>query len=300
LFLVDEFCVLGGLRGNLANRHASGTEIIAELGEEHVRTGKPICYTSADSVFQIAAHEHAFGLERLFELCRVAKPLTERYNIARVIARPFVGSCSADFRRTSNRRDYMTPPPAPTLLDRACGEGRHVITLGKIGDIFAGSGAGEVVTAPGNDKLFDRLLDCSAALSGGGLLMANFIDFDSAYGHRRDTAGYAAALEAFDRRLPDFIARREDDDLVVITADHGCDPTWHGTDHTREQVPVLVRQRGVSRCIGRLDSYADVGSSVAAHLSLSGKLAGRSFLETSNARTKERKRETGESLAGPP
>jgi phosphopentomutase len=265
--LVQELCARAEIPGILGDRHASGTEIIAELGEEHIRTGKPICYTSADSVFQIAAHEQTFGLDRLYRLCAVAKPLTALLDIARVIARPFVGDPASGFTRTGHRRDYMTPPPRPTLLDAAADAGRAVISVGKIGDIFAHRGTGEVLPAHGNDALFDRTLQGCEHLADGGLLFANFIDFDSLFGHRRDVSGYALALEQFDRRLPELLARLHADDLLIVTADHGCDPTWHGTDHTREQVPVLVRAPAAAGSLGQI-AFADVGGMVAAHLSL--------------------------------
>jgi phosphopentomutase len=266
--LVSQLCALGKLPGILGNCHASGTEIIAELGGAHIRTGRPICYTSADSVFQIAAHETAFGLDRLYRLCHLAKTLTERWDIARVIARPFAGDTSSGFFRTGNRRDFMTPPPSPTLLEWASDAGRDVISIGKIGDIFAGRGTGRVLPAHGNDALFERTLEACDALGGNGLLVANFSDFDSLFGHRRNVAGYARALEDFDRSLPALLARLRPDDLLVITADHGCDPTWPGTDHTREQVPVLVRGPGACGSLGRWLSYARVASLVAAHLGL--------------------------------
>ncbi len=266
--LVDELCSAGDLPGILGNCHASGTKIIAELGGEHMRSGRPICYTSADSVFQIAAHEAVFGLDRLYRLCHLAKALTERWAIARVIARPFVGDPSSGFVRTGNRRDFMTPPPSPTLLEWASDAGRQVISVGKIGDIFAGCGTGTVLPAHGNDALFDRTLEACSTLGENGLLFANFIDFDSVYGHRRDVSGYARALEHFDRRLPELLARLGSDDLLVITADHGCDPTWSGTDHTREQVPVLIRSPDTHGSLGRWSSYAEVASLVAAHLGL--------------------------------
>jgi phosphopentomutase len=276
--LIQELCQRAELPGILGNRHASGTDIIAELGDQHVRTGKPICYTSADSVFQIAAHEDAFGLARLHEVCRIAKPLTESLGIARVIARPFVGSDRSTFKRTGNRRDFMTPPPSPTLLDHATADGRDIITIGKIDDIFANSGTGEIVTGSGNDALFDHTSDRTGALADGGLMFANFVDFDTLYGHRRDTAGYAGALEQFDRRLPDLIARLDSGDLLVITADHGCDPTWDGTDHTREQVPVLVWNSRGGHSLGRRNSFSDIGRTIGDHLGLSAPVAGASFL----------------------
>jgi len=256
------------LPGILGDEHASGTEIIARLGEEHLRTGKPICYSSADSVFQIAAHEESFGLDRLYRTCEIARRLVDPLGIGRVIARPFVGTSPANFRRTAHRRDYAVPPPAPTLLDRATAAGRTVVAIGKISDIFAGRGVTEVVKAAGNAALFDATLAALDRAPEGALILTNFVDFDMEYGHRRDVAGYAAALEAFDRRLPEFEARLRPGDLVVATADHGCDPTWRGTDHTREHVPVLAFGAGVvPRDLGRL-GFADVGASFAAHLGL--------------------------------
>jgi phosphopentomutase len=266
--LIEELCREGNISGILGNKHASGTDIIAELGEEQMRSGWPICYTSADSVFQIAAHEESFGLDRLYALCTVARRLVDRLTIGRVIARPFVGSSRENFTRTGNRRDYSVTPPASTILDSATGCGRDVISVGKIADIFAHSGTGVVLKANGNGALFDRALEGAAALSDGGLLFANFIDFDSIYGHRRDPLGYARALEEFDRRLPELDELLQADDLLIITADHGCDPTWRGTDHTREQVPILIQQRGSSGSIGRRDSFADIGATVARHLQL--------------------------------
>jgi len=276
--LVDALCRRAQLPGILGNRHASGTQIIAELGTRHMQTGKPICYTSADSVFQIAAHEDAFGLERLYAVCAIARELVDPLNIGRVIARPFVGDGPDRFRRTANRRDYSVPPPAPTLLDIATREARNVVTIGKIGDIFAHSGTGRILKGDGNMSLFDRTLEGFDTLENGGLLFANFIDFDSLYGHRRDPSGYAAALEAFDARLPELTTRMKPDDLLVITADHGCDPTWRGSDHTREQVPVLMfgecaRPGHVGAC-----RFVDVAASVAAHLDLPAVGSGRALL----------------------
>jgi phosphopentomutase len=273
--LTDELIRRCGLPGLLGNRHASGTAIIAELGEDHVRTGRPIVYTSADSVLQIAAHEQAFGLDRLYAVCRVARELSDPLAIGRVIARPFVGTGAADFERTANRRDFAVPPPAPTILALAERAGRKVVTIGKIGDIFAHVGTGEVLKASGNMALFNRTLEGLDRLPDGGLLMANFIDFDSLYGHRRDAEGYGRALEAFDARLPELTGRLLPGDLVVITADHGCDPTYPGTDHTREHVPILIFGPGLpTGPIGRRDSFADIGATVASHLGLAAPGAG--------------------------
>jgi len=259
-------CSLPGILGDC---HASGTEIIAALGEEHIRTGKPICYTSADSVFQIAAHETHFGLDRLYAVCKVAKELTEPLNIGRVIARPFVGESADSFRRTANRKDLTTPPHEDTLLDRLIAAGGTVVSAGKIADIFAHRGISRAVSAKDNTAVFDATLAETDRAGDGTLVFANFVDFDTLYGHRRDVPGYAAALEAFDARLPEFRAALRPGDLVLITADHGCDPTWRGTDHTREMVPMLWFGPGIeARDLGRRDSFADMGQTVARHLGI--------------------------------
>jgi phosphopentomutase len=276
---VTAFCQTADIPGILGNCHASGTEIIAELGEAHIRSGKPICYTSADSVFQIAAHEGSFGLERLYEICVIARKLVDPLRIGRVIARPFDGSTRDAFNRTGNRRDYSVPPPSPTVLDRATEEGRDVLTVGKIADIFSHSGTGQILKAHGNAALFDQTLEGFRRLRDGGLLFANFIDFDSIHGHRRDPAGYAAALEDFDARIPAIHSMMGADDLIIITADHGCDPTWRGTDHTREQVPVLLFGPSVvAGSIGSRKTFADVAAAVAAHLTLPAMSAGTAHM----------------------
>jgi phosphopentomutase len=258
-----------GLDGILGDRHASGTEILKELGVEHIRTGKPICYTSADSVFQVAAHEDYFGLERLYEFCEIARELVDPLNVGRVIARPFTGEDAASFTRTANRRDYTTPPFAETLLDRAVAAGREVVSVGKVADIFAGRGITRRVKAGGNMALFDRLLEQVDEAPDGAIVFVNFVDFDTLFGHRRNVAGYAAALEEFDRRLPTLEHRLHPGDLVLMTADHGCDPTWTGTDHTREHVPVLFFGPGVrTGSLGRRESFADMGQTIAGHLGL--------------------------------
>lgn len=255
------------LPGILGNRHASGTTIIADLGEEHMRTGKPILYTSADSVVQIAAHEESFGLDRLYQVCRVARTLVPD-TVGRIIARPFTGAGPETFVRTANRKDLAVPPPAPTLLQRQSEAGGTVVSIGKIGDIFAHAGTGEEIKAAGNDGVFDTLMSVTGRRDDDVLAVANFVDFDTLYGHRRDVAGYAAALEAFDRMLPTFLNALCPGDLAVLTADHGCDPTWRGSDHTREQVPALFVGPGVATGdLGQL-SYADVGATLAAHLGL--------------------------------
>lgn len=277
--LIEEFIRRAELPGILGDKHASGTVIIAELGEESIRTGKPICYTSIDSVFQIAAHETHFGLDRLYKICEIAFELTAPLRIGRVIARPFVGENANDFKRTGNRRDFAIPPPAPTLLDRVKEAGRQVFAIGKISDIFAGQGVTHKIKASGNMVLFDRTLEALDMAEDGGLVMVNFVDFDQEFGHRRDVPGYANALEQFDARLPEMIARLRPDDLLVLTADHGNDPTWKGTDHTREQVPILVFSPALSQgTVGLRSTFADIGESVAHWLGLAPGRHGRSFL----------------------
>ncbi len=257
-----------GLPGVLGNKAASGTEILVDLGEEHIRTGKPIVYTSADSVLQVAAHEQHFGLERLYEVCAVARELVDEHNIGRVIARPFIGEAGA-FERTGNRKDLATPPPKPTLLEKLEDAGREVISVGKIADIFAHKGLTQKVKATGLEALFDVTLEQQKTAPDGSLTFVNFVDFDQSFGHRRNVAGYAAALEYFDTRLPEFLESMRDDDLVVLTADHGCDPTWPGTDHTREFVPLVAYSPScAARDAGVRKSFADIGQTVAAHLGI--------------------------------
>ncbi len=277
--LTEALIAEAGLPGILGNRHDSGTAVLDDLGEEHLRTGKPILYTSVDSVLQIAAHEERFGLERLYALCAIARRLCDPLRIGRVIARPFLGAAAGDFRRTGNRKDYSVLPPSPTVLDRLTRQARAIVTVGKIGDIFAHSGTGREVKPHGNDAVLDATIDAMRTLPNGGLVFSNLVDFDSEYGHRRDVAGYAAALEAFDRRVPEIEAVLKPGDLAIITADHGNDPTWKGTDHTREKVPVLAFGPGLpTGPIGTRSTFADVGASVLSHLGIDPAEAGTSFL----------------------
>ncbi|MHB2266648.1 phosphopentomutase [Aliihoeflea sp. PC F10.4] len=266
------------LPGILGNCHASGTEIISRLGEEHVRSGKPICYTSVDSVFQIAAHEEHFGLERLYDLCRIVRKLVDPLNVGRVIARPFVGEGTATFKRTANRRDFAVPPPEPTLMDRVVAAGRRSLAVGKIGDIFAHRGVTHLRKAPDNMAMFDAALEAITEAKDGDFVFANFVDFDTLFGHTRDVAGYAAALEAFDARLPEAFAALRPGDLLILTADHGCDPTFRGTDHTREQVPIIGSGPDLKPGpIGVRSTYADIGETIAEHLRLAPGPYGKSF-----------------------
>ncbi|GEO15928.1 phosphopentomutase [Microvirga aerophila] len=277
--LTDALIERAGLPGILGNKHASGTAIIDELGAEYMRTSMPICYTSVDSVLQIAAHEETFGLQRLYDLCRIGRELCDDYKIGRVIARPFVGSAEAGFKRTGNRKDFATPPPSDTILDILTKSGRSVVTVGKIGDIFAHRSTGHEVKPNGNDACLSAAIDAMKDLPDGGFVFANLVDFDSEYGHRRDIPGYASALEAFDRRVPEIEASLRPGDLVIITADHGNDPSWRGTDHTREHIPILCFGPDIKAgTVGKRSSFADIGASVLTHLGAPQSRKGKSWL----------------------
>ncbi len=273
--LVAEVCSLAGTDGILGNRHSNGILILEEEGSEHMRTGWPICYTSVDSVFQIAAHEERFGLGRLLNLCQSLAPTLHAMGVGRVIARPFVGSPEDGMVRTANRRDFARQPPEPTLCDWLHEAGRQVNAVGKIGDIFSMRGVSELRTGA-DDVLFQHLCAFAGDAADGSLTFANFVDFDSKYGHRNDVSGYARALEWFDAELPSFLRLMKSGDLAIFTADHGNDPTWPGTDHTRERVPVVGYGVGV-REIGHV-GFADVGASVAQHLGIEAQGVGRTFL----------------------
>ena len=261
--LVAAVCAEAGTAGILGNCHASGTEIIAELGEAHLQTGWPICYTSADSVFQIAAHEERFGLQRLLALCEGIAPLLHEMKVGRVIARPFLGSVDTGFARTGNRRDYAMTPPAPVLTNWVQDAGRRVHAVGKIGDIFSMQGI-DTLRKGTDAQLMQHLAHLLDEAEEGSLTFANFVEFDSLYGHRRDVAGYAAALEWFDREVGKLVARLRPGDMLVVTADHGNDPTWVGTDHTRERVPVLIAGLGAGQ-LGHI-GFTGVARRVAGHL----------------------------------
>jgi phosphopentomutase len=275
----DAFISQAKLTGILGNKHASGTAIIEELGAAHMASGKPIVYTSGDSVIQIAAHEQSFGLEHLYAVCKIARELSYDMNIGRVIARPFVGTDASNFTRTGNRKDYTVLPPSPTLLNVLTDARRDVIAIGKIGDIYAHSGTGREVKASGNAALFDTTLKEMPNLQDGGFLMTNFVDFDMLFGHRRDPAGYSAALEYFDQRLPEAMALMREGDLMILTADHGNDPTWKGTDHTRECAPILIYAKGIkSGSVGIRKTFADIGQTIASHLGIPSLGTGTSWL----------------------
>jgi phosphopentomutase len=256
LELLDKLIRQAGLPGSLGHCHASGTEIIERLGAESVASGKPIFYTSADSVFQIAAHEEAFGLEKLYALCELARGLLMDPLIGRVIARPFIGD-EGSYTRTGNRRDFAVAPPKPTVLQVVKESGKLVYGVGKLGDIFAHTGFSRELKANGHEELWRRTRE---AMDEADLVMTNFVDFDMLYGHRRDPKGYGLALEEWDLELGEFLRELDGNDVLIITADHGNDPTWSGTDHTRERVPVLLTGEG---SYGIRDSFADIGATVA-------------------------------------
>lgn len=268
--IIDAFVAETKVPGVLGNIPASGTEIIKELGEEHVATGKPIVYTSADSVFQIAAHEEVVPIDRLYEMCEIARKILHGDDeVARVIARPFLGSNAADFKRTENRHDYAVPPPGGNLLPKLKDSGLDVVCIGKIASIYDNLGVTEDLTAKNNEQTVDQTI---AALKkdSRGLIFSNFVDFDMLYGHRRDTEGYAKALERFDERLPEILDALNDDDLLIMTADHGNDPTYPGSDHTREYVPLLVygKKAKAGVALGTRQSLSDIGQTIAENFAL--------------------------------
>lgn len=263
----------------IGNKAASGTEIIQELGREHMATGYPIVYTSADSVFQVAAHEEIISVDKLYALCEIARELLQgEHGVGRVIARPFLGSPGA-FWRTERRRDFSLPPSQPTLLDRLQGAGYIVFGIGKIPDIFAGRGISRSLPAHGNSEVLEAVLTAMRELQEPGLIFANFVDFDMLWGHRNDSQGYASGLEALDSQLPVIIENMAPRDLLIITADHGCDPTTPSTDHSREYVPLLVLGADASGCVplGVRETFADVAASIAEFLGLKWEGAGTSF-----------------------
>ena len=277
--IVNRFVAESGIPGILGNVPASGTEIIKELGEEHVRTSKPIVYTSADSVFQIAAHEEVVPIERLYEMCGIARRILDGQDqVGRVIARPFLGTTAANFKRTENRHDYAVPPPHGNLLPLLKDAGLDVVCVGKIASIYDSLGVTQDLAAKNNDQAIDQTI---AALRSDsrGLIFSNLVDFDMLYGHRRDPEGYAAALEHFDARLPEIFDAMHDDDLLILTADHGNDPTYRGSDHTREYAPLLVYGRAAKAGVnlGTRESLADIGQTVADNFELI-LTAGDSFL----------------------
>ncbi len=277
-----------GFNGLLGNCHASGTDIINALGAEHISTGLPICYTSADSVFQVAAHEEHFGLDNLYTYCEQVRELLDDadLNIGRVIARPFLGTDSSDFTRTGNRRDYSVLPPDTTVLEKITNSGGQVISVGKIADIFAHQGISVKTKATGINALVDATIQHIDTAPNNSLIFTNLVNFDQDYGHRRDPVGYAQALEAFDLRLPEIIMQMHADDVLFLTADHGCDPTWPGNDHTREFVPLLSYHHQIqSVSLGERATFADLGQTIAEFFNVEAMTYGTSFLSDLKRKT---------------
>ncbi len=277
--IIDKFTDLIGC-GILGNKPASGTKIIGELGEVHLKTGKPIVYTSADSVFQIAAHEKVIPIERLYEICKIARSiLTGKHAVGRVIARPFIGE-PGNFNRTDRREDFSLLPPQPTMLDKVKKAGQSVQAVGKIIDIFAGQGVTESNHTVDNMESVDAML-AYMETEKPGLLFVNLVEFDMNYGHRRNPKGYAAELEAFDLRLPEILSNLQESDVLMITADHGCDPTFSGTDHTREYVPLLVYGEQIKKNynLGIRESYSDMAVTITELLGVNSVENGKSFVD---------------------
>ena len=260
--------------------HASGTEVLKKLGCQSCISKKPIVYTSGDSVFQVAAHEDYFGLEKLLEICQIARDLLNemQMQVGRVIARPFVGESSDEYSRTGNRKDFSILPPAPTLLDVLKKAGGEVVSVGKIADIYADQGITKKVKATGLEDLLNKTMTEYENAKPNTLIFTNFVDLDSSFGHRRDPKGYGRALEYLDSRLPDLTNIIDDDTIVILTADHGCDPTWPGSDHTRECVPFLLWGKNITtENIGLRDSFADIGQSIADYMGLDSLPTGKSI-----------------------
>jgi len=276
--IIDEFVAKANVPGILGNIPASGTEIIKVHGEEHLKSGKPIVYTSADSVFQIAAHEKIIPVDRLYEICEIARKILDGPDkVGRVIARPFLGETAETFKRTENRHDYAVPPPPDNLLPLLKNKGLDVVCIGKIASIYDGMGVTEDITAKNNEQTIEQTIKALEADSKG-LIFSNLVDFDMLYGHRRDTEGYAKALEYFDHRLADILDALNDDDLLIMTADHGNDPTKDGSDHTREYVPLIVYGRNAKAGVnlGTRGSLADIGQTIAENFGVELK-GGESF-----------------------
>jgi phosphopentomutase len=278
--LMSQINQVTGYKDMLGNCHASGTHIIADLGEEHIKTGLPICYTSGDSVFQVAAHEQHFGLDNLYKYCEQVREILDPMNIGRVIARPFIGESSTEFERTGNRRDYSVLPPATTVLEKLTQSGGTVISVGKIADIFAHQGISIKTKATGLPSLLDSTLDHIETAPDNSIIFTNLVNFDQDFGHRRDPVGFGEALEYFDGRLAELIEQLADDDLLLLTADHGCDPTWPGNDHTREFVPVLAYHNNIDLVnLGQRNTFADLGQTLANLFKLEAMDYGQSFLK---------------------
>tara|TARA_B100001250_G_scaffold411412_1_gene440011 strand:- start:1387 stop:2586 length:1200 start_codon:yes stop_codon:yes gene_type:complete len=265
---IQELIRSAEIEGILGDKHASGEKIIFELGEAHLQSGLPIAYTSADSVLQIAAHEETFGLDRLYKLCRLALKIFAPLRVQRVIARPFLGDNKENFYRTKNRKDLILPPLGETICDRILSSGRKCFGIGKIGDIFANRGFSATISGKSDAHLFEGMLETINCSKKGDLIFANFVEFDTLYGHKRDVSGYAKALEEFDKKLPRLFSILDEEDLLIITADHGNDPTFKGSDHTREQVPVLIKNKNFQNKNYGLITFSDIGATISKFLGL--------------------------------
>lgn len=277
--IIDKFLTLTGFKGVLGNKAASGTEIIMELGDEHIRTGFPIVYTSADSVFQIAAHEKIIPLKRLYEICEISreKIFVNNDNIGRIIARPFIGK-SGNYTRTTNRKDYAVSPPDETILDLLKKNNVETIAIGKINDLFNHRGITKPLKTKSNEEGIDKIIDSIKAYENS-FIFVNLVDFDVYFGHRNDTSGFADALKKFDDRLPEILNLLDDTDVLIITADHGNDPTTPSTDHSREYIPLLSYQKGKSGIdLGIRKTFADIGKTAADYFAIQNNLKGTTFL----------------------
>jgi len=279
--LVADINTATGFNGMLANCHGSGTDIIDQYAEQHIKSGLPICYTSADSVFQVAAHIEHFGLDNLYRYCEKVRELltASGLNVGRVIARPFIGDAVNGYQRTGDRRDYSVLPPSSTVLDKITAAGGNVVSIGKIADIFAHQGISKKTKATGIDALVDATLEHLKIEADNSLIFTNLVNFDQDYGHRRDPIGYAQALQSFDQRLPEIYAQMQDSDVLFLIADHGCDPTWPGNDHTREYVPLLSYHHKIGSInLGERSTFADLGQTIAELFKVEKMDYGTSFL----------------------
>lgn len=278
--MIDEFIEKTGVKGILCNEVGSGTEILKRFGEEHMKTGYPIVYTSADSVFQIAAHENIIPVEKLYEICRIARKMLDKkeYNVGTVIARPFIGTCASDFTRTYNRKDFESNTFGRTMLDVISENGKEVIAIGKIEDLFSGRGITKAIHTNGNADGIEKTIE-EIKNDTEGLIFTNLVDFDMLYGHRNNIEGYAKALEYFDSKLPIIIENMKDTDILIITADHGNDPSTPSTDHSREYIPVVIYGKQIKENvnIGTRETYADIGATILDILQMPLLSTGKSF-----------------------
>lgn len=283
---IDKWVERAGLTdGFIDAGHASGTEVLKEHGCESCVTKKPIVYTSADSVFQVAAHEDYYGLDKLLNICKIAREILDEMGmiVGRVIARPFIGESADEYTRTGNRKDFSILPPAPTLLDKLTNQGGKVVSIGKIADIYANQGISKKVKATGLEELFDNTIREYESAKENTLVFTNFVDLDSSYGHRRDPKGYGKALEYLDSRIPDLDAKLDEDTIVILAADHGCDPTAPGSDHTRECVPFLLWGKNIeAEFIGARDTFADIGQTIADYMGIEPLDYGKSIFGANN------------------